>query len=79
VRERFILNTEAALRAQLTEFRDHELVKVRPGPDGGEVMYIPLAPDNLRAALEQLEAGGEGGPGAAGGGDGGAAAAGGAR
>jgi origin recognition complex subunit 2 len=73
VRERFILNTEAALRAQLTEFRDHEVVKVRPGGDGGEVMYIPLAPDNLRAALEQLEAG----EGAAGGGSGAAAAAGG--
>lgn len=56
VRERFILNTEHALKSVLTEFRDHELIKLRVGQDGGDVMYIPMEPDVLQKALQEMEA-----------------------
>jgi origin recognition complex subunit 2 len=55
VRERFIMSSEQALLTQLTEFRDHELIKVRAGPDGGEVMYIPLSEESLQQMLEELK------------------------
>eukprot|EP00879_Flechtneria_rotunda_P029359 GHRR01031752.1.p1 GENE.GHRR01031752.1~~GHRR01031752.1.p1 ORF type:complete len:114 (-),score=40.92 GHRR01031752.1:244-585(-) len=54
VRERFIMNTEHALKSVLTEFRDHELIKLRVGPDGGEVMYIPMDPDVLQMAMQEM-------------------------
>lgn len=53
--ERYILNSEHALKSILTELRDHELIKLRPGPDGGEVMYVPMEPDMLRAALQDMQ------------------------
>jgi hypothetical protein len=43
------------------EFRDHELVRGTPGPDGGELLYIPMEPDALRQVLEEMEGGGGGG------------------
>jgi origin recognition complex subunit 2 len=55
VRERFITNSEHALKSVLTEFRDHELIKLRMGPDGAEVMYVPMEPDVLRNALTEME------------------------
>lgn len=55
VRERFILNSEHALKSVLTEFRDHELIKLRAGPDGGEVMYVPMEPDMLRGAVQEMQ------------------------
>ncbi len=54
-RERFLLSTEAALRAHLAEFRDHELVKWRAGADGAEVMYVPMEPEVLQRVLEEME------------------------
>eukprot|EP00775_Hariotina_reticulata_P006730 gene6730-6950_t len=54
-REKFILNQEHALKSVLTEFRDHELIRLRPGPDGGEVMYIPMEADVLAKALQDME------------------------
>ncbi|KAF6258564.1 origin recognition complex subunit 2-domain-containing protein [Scenedesmus sp. NREL 46B-D3] len=57
VRERFITNSEHALKSVLTEFRDHELIKLRMGPDGAEVMYVPMEPDVLRNALTEMEEG----------------------
>eukprot|EP00882_Tetradesmus_deserticola_P010029 GHRQ01010596.1.p1 GENE.GHRQ01010596.1~~GHRQ01010596.1.p1 ORF type:complete len:199 (+),score=98.09 GHRQ01010596.1:202-798(+) len=57
VRECFITNSEHALKSVLTEFRDHELIKLRMGPDGAEVMYVPMEPDVLRNALAEMEEG----------------------
>jgi len=54
-REKFILNQEHVLKSVLTEFRDHQLIRLRPGPDGGEVMYIPMEPDVLAKALQDME------------------------
>ncbi len=55
-RERFVLNSEAALKSILAEFRDHELVRLRPGPDGADVMFIPFEPDALQETLAELDA-----------------------
>lgn len=56
VRERYIITAEHALKSVLAEFRDHELIKFRAGPDGGEVMYIPMEEDMLRGALQDMQA-----------------------
>jgi hypothetical protein len=45
-----------ALRSHLVEFRDHELVRGRPAPDGTELLYIPLERDALEAVLAEMEA-----------------------
>jgi origin recognition complex subunit 2 len=60
-RERFLVSNEAGLRAHLTEFRDHELVRTRPAADGGEALLIPLAAEPLRRVLAEMDAGGGGG------------------
>lgn len=54
-RERFIISTEHALRSHLTEFKDHELIKLRTGPDGGELMYIPMETEVLERVLKEME------------------------
>lgn len=56
VRERYIISNEHGLKSVLAEFRDHELIKFRAGPDGGEVMYIPMEPDMLQGALQEMQA-----------------------
>lgn len=43
-----------ALRSHLVEFRDHELVRGRPGPDGGELLYIPMDSEALEAVLAEM-------------------------
>ncbi|KAI8462573.1 MAG: origin recognition complex subunit 2-domain-containing protein [Monoraphidium minutum] len=58
-RERFILNSEQALRSHLVEFRDHELVRGAPGPDGGELLFIPMEPAVLRQVLEEMDGAGQ--------------------
>lgn len=45
-----------ALRSHLVEFRDHELVRGRPAPGGGELLYVPLDAGALRAVLEEMDA-----------------------
>jgi origin recognition complex subunit 2 len=55
-RERFLVSSDAMLRAHLTQFRDHELVKARRGEGGVELLYIPLAPAELRELAEHLAA-----------------------
>merc|ERR1712176_1244204 len=42
-REKFLVNSDATLRTQLTEFKDHMLIKTRH-VDGSEVLYIPVEP-----------------------------------
>ena len=53
-RERFLVNSDATMRPHLTEFRDHDLAKTRKGADGGDLLYIPLPPSQLRTLVEQL-------------------------
>ena len=50
----FLVPSDLALRAQLTEFRDHKLVKSRKGNDGGEYLTIPLDKPTLQAFLETI-------------------------
>ena len=53
-RERFLVNSDATMRPHLTEFRDHDLTKTRKGPDGVDLLYIPLPPVQLRALVADL-------------------------
>ncbi|KAG9473344.1 origin recognition complex subunit 2 isoform X1 [Eleutherodactylus coqui] len=41
-REAFLVNSDLTLRAQLTEFRDHKLIRTKKGLDGVEYLIIPL-------------------------------------
>ncbi|XP_014674248.1 PREDICTED: origin recognition complex subunit 2-like [Priapulus caudatus] len=56
-REAFLVNSELTLRAQLTEFHDHKLMRYRKGPDGAQHLYIPLEDATLTEFKEhQLQA-----------------------
>ncbi|KAL5257220.1 hypothetical protein ACHWQZ_G012231 [Mnemiopsis leidyi] len=50
-REKFLVNSDATLRTQLTEFKDHMLIKTRH-VDGSEVLYIPVEPKILQQFLD---------------------------
>ena len=52
-REKFLVNSDLTLRAQLTEFRDHKLVHSRKGNDGVEYLHIPIDDSALSQFLEQ--------------------------
>ena len=39
-REEFLVNSEMTLRAQISEFKDHKLLKLKKGSDGGEVIIV---------------------------------------
>ncbi|XP_063174083.1 origin recognition complex subunit 2 [Candoia aspera] len=41
-REAFLVNSDLTLRAQLTEFRDHKLIRTKRGADGVEYLLIPV-------------------------------------
>nr|XP_033801364.1 origin recognition complex subunit 2 isoform X2 [Geotrypetes seraphini]XP_033801365.1 origin recognition complex subunit 2 isoform X2 [Geotrypetes seraphini] len=41
-REAFLVNSDLTLRAQLTEFRDHKLIRTKKGADGVECLLIPV-------------------------------------
>ncbi|PSS17244.1 Origin of replication complex subunit like [Actinidia chinensis var. chinensis] len=49
-RERFLVSSQVTLNSHLTEFKDHELVKMRRHSDGQDCLYIPLSTE----ALEKL-------------------------
>jgi origin recognition complex subunit 2 len=55
-RERFLVSSDTTLRTHLTEFKDHELLKTRKGPDGIDMIYIPLPAAELVQLVEHLEA-----------------------
>lgn len=55
-RERFLVSSDATLRTHLTEFRDHDLIKTRKGPDGVELMVVPLPVAELRQLVQELDA-----------------------
>ena len=41
-RDAFLVSSQVALRAQLTEFRDHKLIRSRQSHDGVEQLTVPL-------------------------------------
>lgn len=45
-REEFLVSSDLALRAQLTEFVDHKMVRFKRSLDGAEYLIIPI-PNNL--------------------------------
>lgn len=52
-REKMYVNSELTLNAQLTEFKDHKLVRQKKGHDGAETLMIPLATGPLKDFVEQ--------------------------
>ncbi|XP_076242328.1 origin recognition complex subunit 2 isoform X2 [Calliopsis andreniformis] len=54
-REGFLVSSDLALRAQLTEFIDHKLVKVKRNIDSVEHLVIPLSNVLLKQFLEEHE------------------------
>lgn len=50
------MSSDLALRAQLTEFLDHKLVKVKRTYDGSENLVIPIDSALLQQFLEQQTA-----------------------
>jgi origin recognition complex subunit 2 len=48
------VSSEVTLRAHLTEFKDHELLKFRRGLDGQDCLYIPLPNEALSKLLEDI-------------------------
>lgn len=51
-REAFLVNSDLTLRTQLTEFRDHKLIRTRKGADGVEYLIIPVEANTLVDFLE---------------------------
>ncbi|KAJ3639094.1 hypothetical protein Zmor_004254 [Zophobas morio] len=52
-REAFLVSSDLALRAQLTEFVDHKMVKYKRSPDGTEYVIIPIANTVLQQFLTE--------------------------
>lgn len=52
-RDDFIVSSDLALRAQLTEFIDHKMVKTKRSVDGTEYLSIPLVNNLLQKFLEE--------------------------
>ena len=53
-REKFLVNSDLTLRAQLTEFRDHKLVRSNKGNDGVEYLLIPVDDATLSQFLSEF-------------------------
>ncbi|KAK4277502.1 hypothetical protein QN277_015493 [Acacia crassicarpa] len=53
-RERFLVSSQVTLNSHLTEFKDHELVKVRRHSDGQDCLFIPLAAEALQKVLLEV-------------------------
>ncbi|KAF7256222.1 hypothetical protein EG68_06417 [Paragonimus skrjabini miyazakii] len=54
-RDAFLTSSEGTLRAQLTEFRDHKLMKIKKGADGTELLVIPIENTSLRKFVENFD------------------------
>lgn len=54
-REAFLVSSDLALRAQLTEFLDHKLVKSKRNIDGSELLSIPIDEALLQQFLDEQE------------------------
>lgn len=53
-RDRFLVSSDALLKAFLVEFKDHDLLSTRRGAEGTELMFIPLSDEALTGVLEAL-------------------------
>ncbi|TRY82661.1 hypothetical protein DNTS_032597 [Danionella cerebrum] len=54
-RESFLVNSDITLRSQLTEFKDHKLIRAKKGADGVEYLLIPVDNTTLSDFLEKNE------------------------
>lgn len=54
-REKFYVSNELTLRAQLTEFIDHKLIKLKTEADGYETIFLLVDEKNLKLYLEDLK------------------------
>ncbi|KAM9844607.1 origin recognition complex subunit 2 isoform 2-T2 [Aulostomus maculatus] len=54
-REAFLVNSDLTLRTQLTEFRDHKLIRTRKGVDGVESLIVAVDASTLMDFLENEE------------------------
>ncbi|XP_077581281.1 origin recognition complex subunit 2 [Stigmatopora nigra] len=54
-RESFLVNSDLTLRTQLTEFKDHKLIRTRKGPDGVEYLTVAVNANTLLDYLENEE------------------------
>ncbi|XP_028283056.1 origin recognition complex subunit 2 [Parambassis ranga] len=54
-REAFLVNSDLTLRTQLTEFRDHKLIRTRKGADGVECLTVAVDASTLMDFLENEE------------------------
>ncbi|KAL0028330.1 hypothetical protein WJX79_011067 [Trebouxia sp. C0005] len=54
-REQFLVSSEMTLRSHLTEFKDHQLVQMRRGGDGTDLLFIPFSNDTLQHILADME------------------------
>lgn len=54
-RESFLVNSDLTLRAQLTEFKDHKLIRSKKGADGIESLLIPLDSSTLHDFISQQD------------------------
>ncbi|XP_058491870.1 origin recognition complex subunit 2 isoform X1 [Solea solea] len=54
-REAFLVNSDLTLRTQLTEFRDHKLIRTRKGADGVECLSVAVDSSTLMDFLENEE------------------------
>lgn len=53
-RERFLVSSQVTLNSHLTEFKDHELVKMRKNPEGEDCLHIPLPTEALEKLLKDI-------------------------
>ncbi|XP_029971811.1 origin recognition complex subunit 2-like [Salarias fasciatus] len=54
-REAFLVNSDLTLRTQLTEFKDHKLIRTRKGADGVEYLTVAVEASTLMDFLENEE------------------------
>lgn len=52
-----MVNSESTLRAQLTEFKDHKLIRFKKGVDGAEYLHIELDASTLEEFRKQRKDG----------------------
>jgi origin recognition complex subunit 2 len=54
-RAEFLVTSDLGLKANLTEFFDHKLLKKKKGRDGAQYLTIPLKNSELSLFLESVE------------------------
>ncbi|XP_065665857.1 origin recognition complex subunit 2 isoform X4 [Hydra vulgaris] len=54
-REMFLVNSDLTLKAQLTEFKDHKLIKLKKGSDGVEYLFVAVDESTLKEFLTNEE------------------------